>query len=31
MEPNDGTMHKSKGLAKDKVEELSSSLEELYS
>jgi hypothetical protein len=28
---SDGIMHKSEGLAKNKVEELSSSLEELYS
>jgi hypothetical protein len=27
---SDGIMHKSKGSAKDKIEELSSSLEELY-
>jgi hypothetical protein len=27
---SDGIMHKSEGSAKDKVEELSSSLEELY-
>jgi hypothetical protein len=27
---SDGTMHKSEGSAKDKVEELTSSLEELY-
>jgi hypothetical protein len=27
---SDGIMHKSEGLAKNKVEELSSSLEELY-
>jgi hypothetical protein len=30
IEFSDGIMHRSKGSAKDKVEELTSSLEELY-